>query len=75
MVRILNVVGIAMIVISVIAGMMTGAILSFFISLLGGIVSALIFFALAMILDNHEVIIYQIQEQKAYIKKHIVTER
>ena len=73
-VRILNVVGIAMIVLGVIAGIMTGAILSFFFSLLGGIVSALIFFALALILDNQEMIMYQIQEQKAYIKKHIVTE-
>lgn len=61
MTLILVIIGIAILVISVVAGIMTGAFIGFLTAIAGGLASAVIFLALAKVLENQEAILYKLQ--------------
>ncbi|MDP4091235.1 MAG: hypothetical protein Q8930_18465 [Bacillota bacterium] len=71
MISVLYVIGAIVILISVVAGFLAGSFLQFLISAAGGIFSAVIFFALAKILDNQESILYKLEHQEETLRKYL----
>ena len=71
MVIVLGIIGALILVVSLIAGFVSGSFWGFIFSLTGGIAGSMIFFALAMILDNQERIMSQLQPPSTQLK-HLV---
>lgn len=61
MISVLYVIGVIFLIISIIVGILSGHILGFLIALGSGISSAIIFFALAKILENQELIVFKLE--------------
>ena len=70
MLTLLYSVGVIVLIISIIAGIYSGAFMGFLISVAGGIASAIIFFALAKILENQEAILHKLIHQEETQSKH-----
>ena len=64
MLTLLYSIGTIVLIISIIAGIYSGAFMGFLISVAGGIALAIIFFALAKILENQETILYKLAHQE-----------
>ena len=71
MTTILTIIGIFTIVASFIIGILSGSGFGFFLALIGGITSSVIFFALSMILSNQEKILNQLQPPSTQLRKLI----
>ena len=70
MLTLLYSIGAIVLIISIIAGIYSGAFMGFLISVAGGIASAIIFFALAKILENQEAILHKLIHQEEIQRKH-----
>jgi large conductance mechanosensitive channel len=65
----LDFIGAIIIIITIIVGIMSGSFLIFLFVVAIGIVTAIIFFALAKVLENQENILYILDKQEKAIKK------
>lgn len=75
MIAALYIVGVVVIISSVIVGFSSGSFLGFIIAVAGGIGSAIIFFALARILENQGNIIYKLDRQEEIERKSRTQEK
>jgi uncharacterized membrane protein YdjX (TVP38/TMEM64 family) len=75
MVITLGIIGILVLLISFIAGIMTGSFLGFLTAIGGGIASATVFFALSKILTNQEIILYKLQYVESTKKNTYIQEK
>jgi large conductance mechanosensitive channel len=71
----LDFIGAIIIIITIIVGIMSGSFLMFLFVVAIGIVIAIIFFALAKILEDQENILYKLDKQEKAIKKSIGEEK
>ena len=65
-------IGAIVFIISIIVGFLSGSFFQFLIVTLGGISSAIIFFALAKILDNQESILFKLEHQDEIFRKSFI---
>lgn len=75
MIAALYIMGAVAMIISVIAGLFFGSFPGLLISIAGGISSAIVFFALAKILENQENILHKLNGQEEINKKFFVQEK
>lgn len=75
MLSILYIIGGIIIIISIIGGFMSGSFLGFLLAVASGGITAIIFFALAKIIENQENIIYKLDKQEENIRKSLVQEK
>lgn len=69
----LKIIGVAVIVLGIIAGLISGSMLAFIIYLVGSITSAVIYFALGEILDNQEAIMSRIGQLEDRTEQRLFT--
>ena len=67
------IIGVVVLIIGVISGISAGGFLGFFVGLIGGLVGAIIYFALAVIIDNQEAMRIQIQAIYDLSRKVVVS--
>ena len=67
-------IGMIVLVISIVTGFLLGTFFGFSISLLSGIVSCMIFFALAHILNNQQSILFKLQQLEEIYNKQMKQE-
>ena len=58
------------ILIGLIAGFVSGSFIGFLLSLLGGVLSAMIFFALAILIENQDLILTKLHQEEKHTAKH-----
>ena len=75
MLTLLYSIGAIVLIISIIIGIYSGAFMRFLVSVAGGIASAIIFFALAKILENQETILYKLLHQEEIQRKYQMQEK
>lgn len=68
MVTALFISGVVVILSGLITGFVTGSFLGFLLWTIGGIIPAMIFFALAQILDNQETILFNLGQQEVLVE-------
>lgn len=69
MIAALYIIGVIAIIISAVAGFLSGTVLGFLISVGGGISSAVVLFALVRILENQEDIFYMLQQNQEIVAR------
>ena len=72
MISVLYIIGLIVFIISIVVGFSSGSILGFLIALRSGISSAIIFFAVAKILENQENILFKLENQEEMYKKSFI---
>jgi uncharacterized paraquat-inducible protein A len=68
----LYIAGAVILIISIIAGFSSGSMMGFLVAIAGGVSSALIFFALAKILDNQESILFRLYQREGEGKYRVL---
>ena len=66
----LHVIGAIVILISIILGFLANSFIQFLIFVVGGIFLAVIFFALARITDNQQIILYKLDSQEKIFREY-----